>query len=39
VGCIVFSQALQRTTAVTESVCQMAQHFFDERGYRRFEWN
>ena len=38
VGHILFSPALQRTTAGTEAMFLMAQHAFEELGYRRYEW-
>jgi RimJ/RimL family protein N-acetyltransferase len=38
VGGIVFSAALQRTTAATESMYLMARHVFEDLGYRRYEW-
>lgn len=38
IGFVVFSPALQRTTAGTEAVYLLAKRSFDELGYRRFEW-
>ncbi len=38
VGGIVYSAALQRTTAATEAMVLMARHVFDDLGYRRYEW-
>lgn len=38
VGNILFSPALQRTTAATEALYLMACHVFEDLGYRRFEW-
>lgn len=38
VGHVVFSPALQGTTAATEAVALLASTVFDELGYRRFEW-
>jgi RimJ/RimL family protein N-acetyltransferase len=38
VGGIVFSAAMQRTTAATEAMVLMARHVFDDLGYRRYEW-
>lgn len=38
VGCIVFSHALQRTRIATEAIYLMANHVFNDLGYRRFEW-
>jgi RimJ/RimL family protein N-acetyltransferase len=38
VGGVVFSTALQRTPAATETIYLMARHVFDDLGYRRFEW-
>lgn len=38
VGNILMSPALQRTTAATEAMYQMARHVFDDLGYRRYEW-
>lgn len=38
VGNIVFSPALQRTTAATETMYLMARHVFQDLGYRRYEW-
>ena len=37
IGSIVFSPALQQTTAATEALFLLIQHCFD-RGYRRCEW-
>lgn len=38
VGAIVYSAALQRTTAATEAMFLMMRHAFDDLGYRRYEW-
>lgn len=38
IGCVAFSHRLQRTTRATEALTLMAQHVFDELGYRRYEW-
>ena len=38
VGGIVYSSALQRTTAATEAMFLMARHVFHDLGYRRYEW-
>ena len=38
IGHILFSPALQRTRAATETLYLMARHAFDELGYRRYEW-
>ena len=38
VGCIVLSEALQRTRAASEAMYLMARHVFDDLGYRRYEW-
>lgn len=38
VGNILFTPALQRTTAATEAMYLMARHVFDDLGYRRYEW-
>jgi len=38
VGHIVWSPALQRTTAATEAMYLMMRHVFDDLGYRRYEW-
>jgi RimJ/RimL family protein N-acetyltransferase len=38
VGCVVFGKALQNTSNATEAIFLMAQHVFDDLGYRRFEW-
>lgn len=38
VGSILFSPALQRSTAATEAMYLMARHAFDDLGYRRYEW-
>jgi RimJ/RimL family protein N-acetyltransferase len=38
VGNILLSPALQRTTAATEAMYLMAQHVFEDLGYRRYEW-
>jgi RimJ/RimL family protein N-acetyltransferase len=38
IGCVAFGHCLQRTAAATEAVYLMAQHAFDDLGYRRVEW-
>lgn len=38
VGCVAFGRALQRTPEATEAMFLMAEHLFDELGYRRYEW-
>lgn len=38
VGSILFTPALQRTAAATESMYLMARHAFEDLGYRRYEW-
>ncbi|MDQ3616218.1 MAG: GNAT family N-acetyltransferase [Actinomycetota bacterium] len=38
VGAILFSPALQGTTAATEAMYLMASYVFDDLGYRRYEW-
>ena len=38
VGNVMFSPALQRTSAATEAMCLMARHIFEDLGYRRYEW-
>jgi RimJ/RimL family protein N-acetyltransferase len=38
VGCIIFSNALQRTNIATEAIYLMIKHAFDDLEYRRFEW-
>jgi RimJ/RimL family protein N-acetyltransferase len=38
VGNVLFSPALQRTRAATETIYLLARYIFDELGYRRFEW-
>ena len=38
VGNILLSPRLQRTRAATEAMYLMAQHIFDDLGYRRYEW-
>jgi RimJ/RimL family protein N-acetyltransferase len=38
VGNVMFSPALQRTPAATEAMFLMAQHVFEDLGYRRYEW-
>jgi len=37
-GGIVYSPALQRTRQATEAQYLLAQHVFDDLGYRRYEW-
>ena len=38
VGSILYTPALQRTTAATEAMYLMARHVFEDLGYRRYEW-
>jgi RimJ/RimL family protein N-acetyltransferase len=38
VGSIVFTRALQRTTAATEAMFLMAKYAFEQMRYRRYEW-
>ncbi|PHR93174.1 MAG: GNAT family N-acetyltransferase [Robiginitomaculum sp.] len=38
IGCVVFSQGLQRTIEATEAMYLLAAHVFDDLGYRRYEW-
>ena len=38
VGDILFTPAIQRTRAATESMYLMAKHVFEDLGYRRYEW-
>lgn len=38
VGSVLFSPALQRTTAATEAMYLMAKHVFEDLNYRRYEW-
>lgn len=38
VGSILFTPALQRTTAATEAMYLMAKRVFEDLGYRRYEW-
>lgn len=38
IGCVVFGHALQRTRQATEGLLLMAQHLFEDLGYRRYEW-
>lgn len=38
VGSVMFSRALQRTPASTESQYLLMRHVFDDLGYRRYEW-
>lgn len=38
VGCVAFGRALKRTAEATEAMFLMAQHVFEELGYRRYEW-
>jgi RimJ/RimL family protein N-acetyltransferase len=38
VGSILYSKALQRTSAATETMYLMARYVFEELGYRRYEW-
>ncbi|MEX0298555.1 MAG: GNAT family N-acetyltransferase [Kordiimonas sp.] len=38
VGCVTFSKKLQRSRIATEAMYLMAQHVFDDLGYRRYEW-
>lgn len=38
VGCVIFSQKMQKTPAATEAMYLMASYLFDDLGYRRYEW-
>jgi RimJ/RimL family protein N-acetyltransferase len=38
IGNIWFAPSLQQTTAATEAIYLLAQHAFDDLGYRRLEW-
>jgi RimJ/RimL family protein N-acetyltransferase len=38
VGSILFTPMLQRTPGATEAMYMMAQHVFEDLGYRRYEW-
>lgn len=38
VGNVMFTPALQGTTAATEAMYLMARHAFEDLGYRRYEW-
>lgn len=38
IGNVMYSAALQRTTAATEAIYLLAQHAFHNLGYRRLEW-
>jgi RimJ/RimL family protein N-acetyltransferase len=38
VGCVSFGRALRRTPEATEAMYLMANHVFEELGYRRYEW-
>ncbi|KAJ5373779.1 Major facilitator superfamily domain general substrate transporter [Penicillium concentricum] len=38
IGNVMYSAALQRTTAATEAIYLLAQHSFHNLGYRRLEW-
>src|SRR5262249_22237296 len=38
VGSLLFSPTLQRTRGATEAMYLMAQHAFEDLGYRRYEW-
>lgn len=38
VGNILLTPALRRSTAATEAMYLMAQHVFEDLGYRRYEW-
>lgn len=38
IGCVAFGHRLQRTTQATEALQLMAEHVFDDLGYRRYEW-
>jgi RimJ/RimL family protein N-acetyltransferase len=38
VGNVLFTPALQATTAATEAMYLMARHAFEDLGYRRYEW-
>jgi len=38
VGSILYTPGLQRTAGATEAMYLMAQHIFEDLGYRRYEW-
>lgn len=38
VGCVTFSETLQRSYIATEAMYLMARHAFVDLGYRRYEW-
>jgi RimJ/RimL family protein N-acetyltransferase len=38
VGSILYTPRLQRTIGATEAMYLMARHFFEDLGYRRYEW-
>jgi len=38
IGCIMFSEQLQKTPAATEAMYLLARHIFDDLSYRRYEW-
>ena len=38
VGCVAFGRDLKRTAEATEAMSLMADHVFEELGYRRYEW-
>jgi RimJ/RimL family protein N-acetyltransferase len=38
IGNVLFTPALQATTAATEAMYLMARHAFEDLGYRRYEW-
>ncbi len=38
IGCVAFGPALKRSAEATEAMSLMAEHLFDELGYRRYEW-
>lgn len=38
VGCVSFGSDLKRTPEATEAMYLMANHLFEELGYRRYEW-
>lgn len=38
IGCVAFGPDLKRSAEATEAMSLMAEHVFDELGYRRYEW-
>ena len=38
IGCVAFGQQLKRSSEATEAMYLMADHVFEELGYRRYEW-